>query len=105
MLVWAGLQNYGYEEIAQRLAYRWLFTITMNAVHYNGTVTEKYDVVKKSHQVFAEYGNVGADLSYITREGFGWTNASYQVGLSVLPDRYKSHLNDLIPPEWIFRNP
>ncbi|MEX2191090.1 MAG: trehalase family glycosidase [Bacteroidota bacterium] len=105
MLAWAGLQNYGYEEIARRLAYRWLFTITMNAVHYNGTVTEKYDVVKRSHQVFAEYGNVGADFSYITREGFGWTNASYQVGLSVLPELYRSYLDDLIPPEWVFRDP
>jgi len=105
MLVWEGLQKYGYENEAVRLVYRWLFTMTVNAAYYNGTVTEKYDVVKRSHQVFAEYGNVGAKFAYITREGFGWTNASYQVGLAILPDSYKSRLNKLIPPEWVFRDP
>ncbi|MBI2619181.1 MAG: trehalase [Ignavibacteriales bacterium] len=102
MLAWDGLRRYGYDEAAVRLIYRWLFTITINAAHYNGTVTEKYDVVKRSHQVFAEYGNVGTTFAYITREGFGWTNASYQVGLSMLPGRYRKHLDDLIPPEWVF---
>jgi len=105
MLVWEGLRRYGYGETAERLAYRWLFTMTINAAHYNGTVTEKYDLAKRSHQVFAEYGNVGTVFSYITREGFGWTNASYQVGLSLLPDRFRQQLNDLIPPEWIYPDP
>ncbi|MBI4417447.1 MAG: trehalase, partial [Ignavibacteriales bacterium] len=102
MLAWEGLRTYGYREDAVRLAYRWLYTITVNAVHYNGTVTEKYDVVKRSHQVFAEYGNVGTTFAYITREGFGWTNASYQIGLSLLPGRYRKLLDDLVSPEWIF---
>jgi alpha,alpha-trehalase len=102
MLAWEGLHTYGYREDAVRLAYRWLYTITVNAVHYNGTVTEKYDVVKRSHQVFAEYGNVGTTFAYITREGFGWTNASYQTGLSLLPGRYRKLLGDLVSPEWIF---
>lgn len=102
MIAWAGLRKYGYEDDAIRLVYRWLFTITLNAVHYNGTVTEKYDVVKRSHQVFAEYGNVGTKFSYITKEGFGWTNASYQVGLSLLPEHYREKLDNLIPPEWVF---
>ena len=35
--------------IAQRLAYKWLFMITRGYVDYNGTVPEKYDVVKRSH--------------------------------------------------------
>lgn len=102
MLVWEGLRRYGYGEDAVRLAYRWLYTITVNAVYYNGTVTEKYDVVNRSHQVFAEYGNVGTTFSYITREGFGWTNASYQVGLSLLTDEQRKLLDDLRPPEWVF---
>jgi alpha,alpha-trehalase len=102
MLTWQGLINYGYLEIAQRLAYRWLYTITRNAVDYNGTIPEKMDVVKRSHQVFAEYGNVGTKFQYITREGFGWMNASYQVGLHLLPRDLRDHLQRLIPPEWIF---
>ncbi len=103
MLVWQGLLNYGYDHIAHRLIYRWLYTITFNAANYNGTVPEKFDVVTRSHQVFAEYGNVGTKFSYITREGFGWTNASYLIGLTVLPEELRADLNRLIPPEWVFR--
>lgn len=102
MLAWVGLRKYGYDADAIRLIYRWLFTVTLNAVYYNGTVTEKYDVVRRSHQVFDEYGNVGTKFSYITKEGFGWTNASYQVGLSMLPDPVREKLDALIPPEWVF---
>ncbi len=102
MLAWSGLQHYGFDALVQRLVYRWLFTITINAAHFAGTVTEKYDVQQRSHQVFAEYGNVGTDFSYITREGFGWTNASYQVGLQLLTTSLRGHLNLLHPPEWLF---
>ncbi len=102
ILTWLGLNRYGQENAAQRLIYRWLYTITINAAQYNGTVPEKFDVVTRSHQVFAEYGNVGTKFSYITREGFGWTNASYQVGFALLPEEMRQKLNDLIPPEWIF---
>ena len=102
MLVWQGLLNYGYDVVVHRLVYRWLYTITSNASDYNGTIPEKYDLVSRTHQVFAEYGNVGTKFSYITREGFGWTNASYQIGLSILPHQFRDELNRLIPPEWIF---
>jgi alpha,alpha-trehalase len=102
MLVWDGLRQYEYTSIAQRLAYRWLYTITLNAVQFNGTVPEKFDVVRRTHQVFAEYGNVGTKFSYITREGFGWTNTSYQLGCAILPEELQDQLNRLIPPEWVF---
>ncbi len=99
MMVWQGLKNYGYEEEAKRLAYRWLYTITLNATQYNGTVTEKYDVVLRSHEVFAEYGNVGTSFAYVAWEGFGWTNASYQVGIGLLDSQLRAELNHLVPPE------
>ncbi len=102
MLIWRGLLDYGFNEMAQRLIYRWLYTITRTAADYNGTIPEKLDVVRRSHEVFAEYGNVGTDFAYITREGFGWMNASYQVGLSLLPPSLRSSLENLVPPEWIF---
>lgn len=102
MMIWKGLFNYGYINEAQELIYRWLFMITKNAVDYNGTIPEKYDVVEATHKVFAEYGNVGTDFEYITQEGFGWMNASYQYGLSLLHNSYKEKLNDLIPPEQLF---
>ncbi|HLP17979.1 MAG TPA: trehalase family glycosidase, partial [Bacteroidota bacterium] len=71
ILAWHGLMRYGADSIAQRLAYRWLYSMTVNAVQYNGTITEKLNVVTRTHDVFAEYGNVGTKFAYITREGFG----------------------------------
>ena len=102
MLAWRGLINYGFYDIAYRLIYRWLYTITRNATDYNGTIPEKFDVVSRSHSVFAEYGNVGTKFAYMTREGFGWMNASYQVGLKLLQADLRRNLEQLTPPEWVF---
>jgi alpha,alpha-trehalase len=102
MLLWKGLKNYGYEQETQELVYRWLWMITKNAVDYNGTIPEKYDVVNCTHKVYAEYGNVGTKFDYITPSGFGWMNASYQYGLSLLNDKLKGELNTLTDPEDIF---
>ncbi|ARV06905.1 trehalase [Polaribacter sp. SA4-10] len=102
MLIWKGLINYGFIDATQELIYRWLYMITKNAVDYNGTIPEKYDVLEATHKVFAEYGNVGTDFEYITQEGFGWMNASYQYGLSLLKKEYVTSLNNLIHPKIIF---
>lgn len=102
MLIWKGLLAYNYHKEAQELIYRWLFMITKNAVDYNGTIPEKYDVVACTHKVFAEYGNVGTDFEYITQEGFGWMNASYQYGLSLISKENRSYLDKLIPPSKLF---
>jgi alpha,alpha-trehalase len=102
MIAWEGLQNYGFDTDARRLIYRWLYTITSNAADYNGTVPEKFNVVTRSHKVFAEYGNVGTDFDYITKEGFGWMNASFKAGLEQLNEQDTENLNKLIPPEWIW---
>src|SRR5204863_9110344 len=101
VLAWEGLKRYGYVMAEQRLAYRWLYCIAKNAADYNGTIPEKYDVVRRTHRVFAEYGNIGTKFSYITKEGFGWMNASFQVGLSILPDSLRASLSALTPPEAI----
>ncbi len=105
MLLWKGLLNYGYEAEAREMVYRWLYMITRNAVDYNGTIPEKYDVVSGSHKVYAEYGNVGTDFAYITRSGFGWMNASYQYGMSLLPEDYIKHLDALELPDTLFKVP
>jgi len=102
MLVWQGLIDYGYRDVAQRLIYRWLLMITQNAADYNGTVPEKFDVVNRTHQVFVEYGNVGTQFDYITREGFGWMNASYQVGLALLTSEQRGKLEALAPVDAVF---
>lgn len=36
--------------------------------------TIKFDAVKLSHLVDAEYGNQGVDFKMVPREGFGWMN-------------------------------
>jgi alpha,alpha-trehalase len=102
MLAWKGLLDAGYAGEARRLAYRWLLMVTQNAADYNGTIPEKYDVVNRTHQVFVEYGNVGTQFDYITREGFGWMNASYQVGLALLTDAQRAQLEGLVPAESAF---
>jgi alpha,alpha-trehalase len=102
ILAWQGLLNYDFAGTAQRLVYKWMYMITVNAVQYNGTVPEKFDLVGRTHEVYAEYGNVGTRFDYITREGFGWTNASFQCGLSLLRPSLRDSLNRLIPPEVAF---
>ncbi|QXD16602.1 hypothetical protein GQ464_006565 [Rhodocaloribacter litoris] len=102
ILAWHGLLRYGYADEARRLAYRWLHMITRNAADYNGTIPEKYDVVRRTHDVFVEYGNVGTEFDYITREGFGWMNASYQLGLDLLTPRLREALEAGTPVEHLF---
>ena len=71
MLAWTGLMRYGYQEDAERLAYKWLFMITKAFVDFNGVVVEKYDVTRPvdPHKVEAEYGNQGGDFKGVAREG------------------------------------
>ena len=71
MLAWSGLIRYGYQEEAERLAYKWLFMITKAFVDFNGVVVEKYDVTRPidPHRVDAEYGNQGIDFKGVPREG------------------------------------
>lgn len=71
ILAWVGLQRYGYDAEAQRLAYRWLYMVTKAFVDFNGVVVEKYDVTRPidPHKVEAEYGNQGSDFKGVPREG------------------------------------
>lgn len=104
MLIWKGLLNYNFKKEAQELIYRWLWMITRNAVDYNGTIPEKYDVVNCTHKVYAEYGNVGTQFDYITTSGFGWMNASYQFGLHLLEEKLLAELNKLTDPDILFKS-
>lgn len=72
MLAWTGCCRYGYQEDAERLAYKWLYMITKAFVDFNGVVVEKYDVTRPidPHRVDAEYGNQGVDFKGAPREGY-----------------------------------
>jgi alpha,alpha-trehalase len=98
VLAWQGFKNYGLDADAGRLVYRWLYAIASNAHDYNGMIPEKYNVVTGSHDVFVEYGNVGTKFSYIATEGFGWMNASFEVGLNFLSAAQLADLRALKPP-------
>jgi len=76
--------------------------MSLYTVDYNGTIPEKYDVVTCTHKVYAEYGNVGTQFDYITTSGFGWMNASYQYGLSILPKTMIAKLDTLEDPDSLF---
>ncbi|KAI7907751.1 trehalase-domain-containing protein [Cokeromyces recurvatus] len=102
ILAWKGFENYGKTDIQQRLAYRWLYMITKSFVDFNGVVPEKYDVVSLTHKVQVEYGNVGVDFKYIPREGFGWMNASYQIGLSMITKQMRRALGTCTRPDLFF---
>jgi len=102
VMAWRALHSYGYEDVASRIAYRWLYTITKSFVDFNGTVPEKFDVVTMNHKVNVEYGNVGVDFKFIPREGFGWMNSSFAVGLTYLTTKMRRALGTLVPPMQLF---
>ena len=63
-----GLRNYGYHELADQIAERW---ITLNDA-----------VFKKTHRMVEKYnvlgGNgLGGGGEYVLQDGFGWTNGVY----------------------------
>jgi alpha,alpha-trehalase len=105
ILAWKGLKRYGFEDEAKRLVYRWMYTMTKSFVDYNGVVVEKYDVTasKDPHKVLAEYGNQGGDIKGVAREGFGWVNASFSVGLSYCNTAMRRGLGTVTPPDDFFK--
>lgn len=103
MLAWEGLKKYGYMDDARRLAYRWLFMMTSAFVDFNGVVPEKFDAVALSHLVNAEYGNQGLGFVYVPKEGFGWMNASFQVGLTYLDSHMRKAVAACHHPDAFFR--
>ncbi|KAI9252562.1 trehalase-domain-containing protein [Helicostylum pulchrum] len=102
IMAWQGFENYGKHAIAERISYRWLYTITKSFVDFNGVVPEKFDIVGMTHKVQVEYGNVGVDFKYVPREGFGWMNASYQIGLSLISTKMRRALGTCTHPDLFF---
>jgi len=66
------------------------------------TVIPQFDAVNVSHKVDAEYGNQGVDFKLVAREGFGWMNAAYQVGLTYLTSHMRRAVAVLVSPELFF---
>ncbi|PVU91279.1 hypothetical protein BB559_004202 [Furculomyces boomerangus] len=102
IMAWRGLRNYGFCSIARRLAYRWLYTVVSSYKDYNGVVPEKFDIVDITHDVDVEYGNVGTDFQMVSRSGFGWMNASFELGLQLLSPMMRRALGALMYPDTFF---
>ena len=79
-----------------------LYRITKSFVDFNGVVPEKFDVVGLSHKVEVEYGNVGIDFKFVPREGFGWMNSSFQLGLGYLNTQMRRALGTCTVPDLLF---
>lgn len=105
IIAWRGLARYGFEDECKRLVYRWIYSMTKSFVDYNGVVVEKYDVTctKAPHKVLAEYGNQGGDIKGVAREGFGWVNASFSIGLSYCDTHMRRGLGTVTPPDLFFK--
>lgn len=68
-LVVKGLQRYGYNDDAKRIATKWLQT-NLDWFNKNGVFLEKYNVVSP--------GKPPAKGMYPSQTGFGWTNAIFE---------------------------
>lgn len=68
-LVVKGLQKYGYEEDARRIALKWLKT-NLDWFNSHGVFLEKYNVVQPAKPP--------AKGVYPSQTGFGWTNAVFE---------------------------
>lgn len=67
-VVFKGLERYGFEEDALRIALKWL-SLNLAIWHDTGKFFEKYDVVLGNHQTLSD--------RYVNQEGFGWTNGVF----------------------------
>ncbi|KAI5183802.1 alpha,alpha-trehalase [Nematocida sp. AWRm78] len=92
ILGWIGLTNYNHDAIAKSLALKWCTMVGKLFSNYNGVVTEKYNVQTGTHKMDVEYGNIGSEIRHVPREGFGWTNSSWLVGLALLKESWQRKL-------------
>ena len=97
-----GLARYGFNQIAERLAYKWLYMITKEALAHGGAVLERYDVVHAQAFPGAEYGAQGLAGIIDGGAGFGWTNASFQILTKYLSQSALSKLTAMTPPREVF---
>ena len=59
---------------------------------------------RPSHGIDRRPGNVGVDFKFISDGGFGWMNASYQIGLCYLNDPLRKALGGFVPVEKAFKH-
>ena len=73
-----GLRNYGYNDLAQQIATRWVAN-NISVFQQQAKLVEKYDVMDPN-------GNSGGGGEYATQIGFGWTNGVLLALTSLYPE-------------------
>jgi alpha,alpha-trehalase len=63
-----GLRNYGFDELADEIARRWM-SVTEKVFDASHRLVEKYDVSGGT--------GLGGGGEYVLQDGFGWTNGVY----------------------------
>ena len=85
MLLVDGLRKYGFNEDAERIAYKFAGTIAENYAK-DGYIVEKYDAVTRATDSAV---TSGYSINVI---GFGWTNAAYLDFVKELPEQKRAEL-------------
>jgi alpha,alpha-trehalase len=80
-----GLWRYGFDQRADRVAYRFLGTVLRN-FRSDGTIREKYNVVTRSYETHITAGYTQNVI------GFGWTNGVFLALLHHLPESWRKRL-------------
>jgi len=89
-----GMRRYGFNEDADRVAYKFLSTVAEN-FRRDGTIREKYNAVTRSSETAVTAGY------HVNIVGFGWTNAAFLNLLHDLPKPMAERLareQDTTPP-------
>jgi len=69
-IAYTGLNSYGYEKDAERVALKWL-SLNLDVWRRTSCFFEKYDVVNGTQEVLTD--------RYRNQEGFGWTNSIFHM--------------------------
>jgi alpha,alpha-trehalase len=85
MVLVDGLRRYGFNEDAERIAYKFAGTIAGNYAK-DGYIVEKYDAVTRATDSAV---TSGYSINVI---GFGWTNAAYLEFIKELPEAKRAEL-------------
>jgi len=85
LLAIEGLRQYGFQDDANRVSYKFLSTIAEN-FRRDGTIREKYNVVTRSSESHIE---AGYNQNVV---GFGWTNGAFLALLHALPEDWVGRL-------------
>jgi len=85
LLAIEGLRQYGFQDDANRVSYKFLSTIAEN-FRRDGTIREKYNVVTRSSESHIE---AGYNQNVV---GFGWTNGAFLALLHALPEAWVGRL-------------